>query len=83
MQEVLCFRGDPPTPASSCTREPDQAAIVLSSSPWRLEDQEKRCGTSCGKVLVVGNSPTGAVELYTPTCPALVGKNLKNLACVS
>jgi hypothetical protein len=67
---------------SSSSLANSDPAIVLSSSPWKLEDHPKRCGDSCGKVLVAGNSPTGAAELYTPTCPDRVGRNLKNLQCV-
>ena len=67
---------------SSSSLANSDEAIVLSSSPWKVEDQPKMCGSRCGKVLIAGNSPTGAADLYTPTCPPNLGRNLRNLQCV-
>ena len=67
--------------SSSSLANSDQA-VVLSSNPWSLAYAPNVCGGNCGKVLVVGNSPTGATELYTPTCPAVVPDPPQQQKCV-
>ncbi len=57
-------------------------AVVLSSSPWRLEFRPNRCAPNCGKVLVAGNNPEGWAELYTPTCPSSMPRPPQQLRCV-
>lgn len=58
-----------------------QQAVVLSSDPWTFEARPQACAPNCGKVLVVGDNPTGAVELYTPACPTAWPRPPQQLAC--
>ena len=48
---------------------PGGTAVVLSSSTREFQADERLCGASCGKVLVVGNTDHPATELYTPAAP--------------
>ncbi len=49
-------------------------AVVLSANPWTFQFGAA-CGANCGKVLVAGNNPAGAAELYTPTAPVPTTKD--------
>jgi hypothetical protein len=65
-----------PHVSTSSLSNSDQA-VVLSSSPWEMASDPRGCGGSCGKVLVAGHSPTGAADLYTPSCPTVVPQHLR------
>lgn len=68
---------------SSSSLANSSEAVVLSSNPFTFEAHPGACGANCGKVLVAGNSPTGSVELYTPTCPTTPPPpRPQRLACV-
>ncbi|MDQ3973077.1 MAG: hypothetical protein M3276_01835 [Actinomycetota bacterium] len=67
---------------SSSSLANSDRAVVLSSNPWRFEARPGGCAPNCGKVLVAGNSPTGTVELYTPTCPLTLPRPPQQLSCV-
>lgn len=47
-----------------------ERAIVLSGDPNRYVYDQSKCGNRCGLVLVIGNNPTGAVDLFAPNCTA-------------
>jgi hypothetical protein len=47
-----------------------ERAIVLSGSPDTYVTDSTKCGNRCGAVLVIGNNPTGAVDLFIPNCTA-------------
>lgn len=51
---------------SSSSNGNSTRAVVLSASPTGFVFDPRVCGTDCGKVLVVGDNPTGAADLYTP-----------------
>ena len=59
--------GSLPRPhGSSSSNANSTRAVVLSASPTAFVYDPRVCGTNCGKVLVVGDNPSGAAELYTP-----------------
>jgi hypothetical protein len=51
---------------SSSSNGNSTRAVVLSASPTAFVFDPRVCGTNCGKVLVVGDNPNGAADLYTP-----------------
>lgn len=67
---------------SSSSLSNARPAVVLGSSPWRFEARPEACAPNCGKVLVAGDNPTGAVELYTPSCPSVLPRPPQQLWCV-
>ena len=68
---------------SSSSLSNSQQAVVLSSSPWKLELKPEACAPNCGKALVAGNSPTGTVELYTSSCPSSLPRPPQQSWCVA
>lgn len=71
----------PAVHGSTSSLSSTQPAVMLSSSPWTFEARPQACAPNCGKVLVVGDNPTGAVSLYTPTCPTTFPRPPQQLAC--
>jgi 5'-nucleotidase len=45
--------------------------VVLSADPRSFKFDPRVCGRNCGKVLVVGDNPSGAADLYTPAAVSL------------
>jgi len=56
----------PSAHGSSSSNGNSTRAVVLSANPRTFAYDPAVCGSNCGKVLVVGDNPTGAAELYTP-----------------
>lgn len=71
----------PEVHGSTSSLSSTQPAIVLSSNPWTFEARPQACAPNCGKVLVVGDNPTGAAALYTPACPTTWPRPPQQLAC--
>ena len=71
----------PEVHGSTSSLSSTQQAVVLSSDPWVFEARPQACAPNCGKVLVVGDNPTGAVALYTPACPTTWPRPPQQLAC--
>lgn len=67
---------------SSSSLSNSHPAVVLGSNPWRFEARPEACAPNCGKALVAGDNPTGAVELYTPSCPSVLPRPPQQLWCV-
>jgi hypothetical protein len=51
---------------TSSSNANSQDAVVLSSDPASYAADPAVCGTSCGKVLVTGNTDDRATDLFTP-----------------
>jgi hypothetical protein len=56
---------------SSSSNGNSTRAVVLSANSRTFKFDPRVCGTNCGKVLVVGDNPSGAADLYTPAAVSL------------
>lgn len=54
-------------------------AIVLSGSPTSYVFDPNKCINKCGAALLIGNNPTGAIDMYIPGCTATY--NTQKYAC--
>jgi hypothetical protein len=64
--------GTMPNPhGSSSSNGNSTRTALLSADGHTFVFDSRECGDNCGKVLVVGDNPTGAAELYTPAAVSL------------
>lgn len=67
--------------SSSSLSKTDEA--ILLGVPRSPNARSTACGPHCGKVLIVGNNPDGAVSLYTPVCPTRMPSPSQRSTCAA
>lgn len=65
---------------SSLSRTDEAVLLGVPRSP---KAKSTACGPHCGKVLIVGNNPDGAVSLYTPVCPTTMPPESQHTTCTA